>query len=127
MATIYNVTYSLVNGSITAFDPVPTDNQTANIIQAPLQLGFGANYLYQQAALSYISTTSLPTIFLAQAFSEAGIAGSSGALNTVPNIAQRFRYDWTMTRVSKGPLILLVTTCLLYAVLGLVAMALDCM
>ena len=120
-ATIYNVTYSLINGSIATFDPIESAPQIAEIIQAPLRIGFGSNYLYQQAALSQISVDSFPNL-LAQRFSEAGIAGSYGAFQPIANIVQRPRYDWTVTRVSKKPLILLVTICLLYTFLGLVIM-----
>ena len=123
-ATVFDVTFSFINGSITNFNATPSDDRTAGVIRAPLQAGFGANYLYQQATFSTISTGDLNEL-MAIAFSQAGIAGSAGVFVKGPNIRQRVRYDWTVTSVNKAALIFQATVCMLYAAVGLVLMILG--
>ena len=120
-ATIYDVSFSLVNGSIYSFNATQSDPQKAAIIRAPLQAGFGANYLYQQATFSTISRGALPDL-MANAFSQAGLAGSAGAFVYTPNTRQRIRYDQAVTSVNKAALIFQATVCMLYAAVGLVIM-----
>ena len=117
-AAVFDVTFSVVNGSINYFNATESDPQKAAIIRAPLQAGFGANWLYQQATFSTISSRALLDL-MADAFSQAGIAGSYGVFEPDYNILQRIRYDQTVTSVNKAALIFQATVCMLYAAVGL--------
>ena len=123
-ATIHDVSFSLINGDIVQFNATPSDPKKASIIRAPLQAGFGANYLYQQASLAAISTEPLIDL-MASAFSHAGLASSFGAFTYGVNAAQRGRYDLTVTKVNKAALIFQATVCILYAAIGVVIMVLG--
>ena len=120
-ASVYDVTYSLIDGNITQINKTLSDPRKAAVIRAPLQAGFGANYLYQQASFATISTRALLDL-MADAFSQAGIAGSYGVFEPDATALQRVRYDWTVTIVNKAALIFQVTVCMLYAAVGLVIM-----
>lgn len=118
-ATIYDVTYSLVNGSITFLEVAPSDPRKASIIQAPLQVGFGQYHLFLSAAVAVLSADPLSS--MSDAFSQTGMALASGAFLPDVNIVQRFRYDQVITQVAKGPFWFLVISCALSALLILVA------
>ena len=57
---------------------------------------------------------------MAQAFSQVGVALSSGAFNYTTNIAQRERFDLEATSVPKAPVWFLAVVCALYALMALV-------
>lgn len=117
-ATIYDVTYKLVNGSITFLNVTPSDPRKASIIQAPLQVGFGQYHLFLSAAVAMLSDDPLSR--MSDAFSQTGMALASGAFLPDVNIVQRFRYDQSVTQVAKGPFWFLVISCALSALLILV-------
>lgn len=57
-ATVYDATFSLINGSIAGFNATLSDPREASIIKAPLQVGLGQDSLYQQASLAVLSGNS---------------------------------------------------------------------
>lgn len=119
-ATIYDVTFSIVNGSFKQFNRSISTPQKANIMQAPLQVGFGQYHLYQAASLAVLVVNDPLTTTLGKAFSQTGMALASGVFDFDYNILQRFRWNKSVTRVPKAPLIYLVTVCLVYSVFGMV-------
>ena len=116
-ATIYDVTYSLYNGSFHFLNVVPSDPRKASIIQAPLQVGFGQYHLFLSAAVAVPSGDLLSS--MSDAFSQTGMALASGAFMRKVNNAQRFRYDQPVTQVAKGPFWFFVISCALCALLTL--------
>lgn len=118
-ATIHDVTYSLVSGSIKLLRTEMSDPRKASIIQAPLQVGFGQYHLFQSASAAVLSNDLLSS--MSKAFSQTGMALASGAFAYDVNYAQRFRYDQMITQVQKTPFWFLVISCLLYPILGFVA------
>ena len=119
-ATIYDVTFSIVNGSFKQFNHSISTPQKANIMQAPLQVGFGQYHLYQAASLAVLVLNDSLTTTMGKAFSQTGMALASGVFDFDYNILQRFRWDKSVTMVPKAPLIYLVIVCLVYSVLGMV-------
>lgn len=118
-ATIYDVTYSLVDGFIKFLHVAPSDPRKASIIQAPLQVGFGQYHLFLSAAFAVLNYD--PLSWMSDAFSQTGMALASGVFVHDVNQAQRFRYDQLVTQVAKGPFWFLVISCALTAMLILVA------
>ena len=123
-STVYNVTYSFINGSIHAFNATPAPARIASIIRAPLQVGYGRYNLYQSAIYGVlgISSESLES-YMARSFSQVAIALSSGAFNYTTNINQRQRWDILATTVPKAPVLFLATVCALYALFSLIIFA----
>ena len=118
-ATIYDVTFSIVNGSFKQFNHSISSPQKASIMQAPLQVGFGQYHLYQAASLAVLILNDSLTTTMGKAFSQTGMALASGVFDFDYNILQRFRWNKTVTRVPKAPLIYLVVVCLVYSVIGM--------
>lgn len=118
-ATIYDVTYSLVDGSIKFLHVAQSDPRKASIIQAPLQVGFGQYHLFLSAAAAVLSYD--PLSMMNDAFSQTGMALALGVFVHDVNQMQRFRYDQLVTQVAKGPFWFLVISCALSALLILVA------
>ena len=117
-ATIYDVQFSLINGSIASFNATPSDPRKANIAQAPLQIGFGQYALFQAATAAAIA--DLPFLeHMAVYMSQIGMAGASAAFTYGVNIQQRFRWDVAVTQVPYAPFWFIVVSCLLYAFCGI--------
>lgn len=119
-ATVYDVTFSIVNGSFVGFNPSVSSPQKANIIQAPLQVGFGQYHLYQAASIAVLANNDSVNDTMGKAFSQTGMALASGAFESDFNVQQRLRWNVSITKVPKAPLIFLVVVCLIYSVLGMV-------
>ena len=120
-ATIYDVTFTIINGSFwdKGFNISKSSPQKANIVQAPLQVGFGQYHLYQAASLAVLLSNESVAVSMAQAFSQTGMALASGAFDFDYNIYQRFRWTKSVTRVPKAPLFYLVVVCLVYSIFGM--------
>lgn len=119
-STVYDVTYSLVNGSIHVFNTTPADPRTAAIIKAPLQAGFGSYTLFEKAAMSVLFSEVTVTESMELAFSQTFLALAAGVYDHAPNLKQRLRADMTLTQLGKGPFLFLVVCMFLYAFVILV-------
>ena len=118
-ATIYDVTFSLINGSFAQFNATKSSPQKASIIQAPLQVGFGQYHLYQAASLAVLANNDSVASTMGEAFSQTAMALASGVFDIDTNLQQRFRWTVLVTKVHKAPFWYLVGVCLLYAVFGM--------
>jgi len=118
-ATIYDITFSLVNGSFYSFNATKSSPQKASIIKAPLQVGFGQYHLYQAASLAALATNDSIAHTMAKAFSQTGMALASGAFSLESTTKQRFRWTVNATKVPKAPFFYLVVVCLVYSVFGM--------
>ena len=119
-ATIYDVTFSIINGSFYQFNHSISSPQKASIVQAPLQVGFGQYHLYQAASLAVLANDDSVAQTMGKAFSQTGMALASGAFDFDHNIQQRFRWNRLVTKVPKAPFFYLVVVCLVYSVFGMV-------
>ena len=132
-STVFNVNYTLVNGSITSFDGAIASPRLAAIVRAPLQAGFGRYNIYQEAMLAvfnlarftYPDDPPLPhfTTSMSRAFSQVSIALSSGAFIYTTNIVQRGRWDIQITQVPKAAVWFLAVLCAGYALIVAVLFA----
>ena len=118
-ATIYDVTFSIINGSFSDFNTTKSSPQKASIIQAPLQVGFGLYHLYQSASLAVLATNESVSDTMAKAFSQTGMALASGAFILDNTTEQRYRWQVSVTKVPKAPFFYLVSVCLVYSVFGI--------
>ena len=123
-ATIYDVTFSIINGSFWDFNTSISSPQKASIVQAPLQVGFGQYHLYQAASLAVLANNDSVVETMGRALSQTGMALASGAFDFDNNIQQRFRWTVSVTKVPKAPFFYLVVVCLVYSVFGMVMTAL---
>ena len=123
-ATIYDVTFSIIDGSFEDFNTSISSPQKASIIQAPLQVGFGQYHLYQAASLAVLANYDSVAETMGKAFSQTGMALASGVFDFDHNIQQRFRWTVSVTKVPKAPFFYLVAVCLVYSVFGMVMTAL---
>ena len=119
-ATIYDVTFSIINGSFLDFNTSISSPQKASIVQAPLQVGFGQYHLYQSASMAVLANNDSVAESMGKAFSQTGMALASGVFDFDNNIQQRFRWNVSVTKVPKAPLFYLVVVCLVYSVFGMV-------
>ncbi|KAL8829144.1 MAG: hypothetical protein Q9170_006304 [Blastenia crenularia] len=118
-ATIYDVTYSLVNGSFYEFNATKSSPQKASIIKAPLQVGFGQYQLYLDASIAVLANNDSIPVTMGTAFSQTAMALASGVFDFDNNTMQRERYNANVTEVRKAPLIYLVVVCLVYSMFGM--------
>ena len=119
-ATIYDVTFSLINGSFANINTTQSTPQKASIVKAPMQVGFGQYHLYEAAALSAVATNASLADTMAKAFSQTAMALASGPFDLDNNIVQRSRWSVRVTQVPKAPFWYLVVVCLVYAMFGMV-------
>ena len=119
-ATIYDVTFSIINGSFNEFNTSISSPQKANIVQAPLQVGFGQYHLYQAASIAVLANNDSVAQTMGKAFSQTGMALASGVFDLDANIQQRFRWTMSVTKVPKAPFFYLVVVCLTYSIFGMV-------
>jgi len=118
-ATIYDVRFSLINGSFYGFDATKASPQKASIIKAPLQVGFGQYHLYEAAHIAALPHDISIADTMSTAFSQTGMALASGAFDPDVAALSRFRWTATVTKVRKAPFWFLVIVCLVYSVFGL--------
>lgn len=77
-ATIYDVSYSLVNGSFYLFNASKASSERASIIKAPPQVGFGQYQLYLDVSIAVPANNDSVAATMGQAFSQTGMALASG-------------------------------------------------
>lgn len=120
-ATIYDISFSLVNGSFFEFNATKASDQLASIIKAPLQVGFGQYHLYEAAYLAIIPKDKSINETMSTSFSQTGMALASGAFDfDVETASARLRWTVPTTVVYKAPFWFLVITCLVYSVFGFI-------
>ncbi|MCJ1332080.1 hypothetical protein MMC10_008772 [Thelotrema lepadinum] len=124
-STVYNVNYTLLDGSITSFETQIASPRLAAIVRAPLQVGFGRYNLYQETMLAVFKLVTpidpgdpplTPfTTSVSRTFSQVAIALSRGAFDYTTNIVQRERWDMQVTQVPKAAVWFLAVLCAAYA------------
>jgi hypothetical protein len=125
-STIYNVQYSMINGSITSFNATPSDPHKVSIIKAPIQVGFGRHSLFNAANLAMLNFDQNVSNVMADSFNQVGMALASRGFNNAPNVKERLRYNQLVTKVPKAALWFLVVVCFSYTALGLIIATMTC-
>ena len=121
--TVYDVTYSQVNGSITKLVSSPSNSTLGGIFREPLELGFGywlptLKNGMQLAALSSNASQQLLDIFV-PVFSRTAASFGAPATSSRQNIVDQTRSSFIAARVPKAPFYMTVVLGLLYALLGI--------
>ena len=120
--TVYDVTYSQVNGSITKLVGSPSNSTLGGIFREPLELGPGywqptLKNGMQLAALSSKTSQQMLDTFV-PGFSRIAASFGAPAMSSRQNIADQTRNSFISARVPKAPLYTTVILGLLYALLG---------
>lgn len=120
-ATVYDVEYSMVNGSITRFLYQPSNSSTTTIIQGSQQFTNLGDSLLQQAAsiAAYNNTAQGFADQVAIAYSRIALSVAAGAFTPQPAAEAQLRRDMLVARVPKAPLASLLVANLLLVVLGI--------
>lgn len=116
-SSLYNVEYSLVNGSVWKFDATLADPREAAIVKAPLQVGFGSYCLFEKASMSVLYTELTVMDGMELSLSQTLLALAAGVYGSYPSLEERWRYDITVTTIAKAPFYFLVICLLLYALI----------
>ncbi|KAK5677772.1 hypothetical protein LTS10_009655 [Elasticomyces elasticus] len=126
--TVYDVTYTWVNGSVHTFNATPASEDMGGLISAPFafQLGQAVPALSNLASKAGIQNTSID---LAESFagewSQAALAMSVGVLDPAPNAIEQVRNSTiAVARVPMIPLYLLLGFKAIYVV-AVIALAIG--
>jgi hypothetical protein len=122
--TIYDATYSQVNGTVTRVVGSVSNGTVGGIFSGPINAfagGFGKNQLENGMHIAAFSNTSqgLANAF-ATVFSQTTVGFAAGVMSPRPNTEEQTRNNLLIARVPKAPLYVLVLFDLIYAVLGIV-------
>lgn len=115
-STIYEATYTWVNGTVTSFNTSLANGTVGGIFSAGFAAGFGAAALQNIATIAGFSNSSdgLANITAAY-FSQNSLALSIGAMDLRPGILEQSRSLINLTRVPLVPFYMLIVLKLLYA------------
>lgn len=125
--TVYNLTYSWVNGSIVSSDLEPSDDDIAQLMREGIQ-SFNANdgtsffQLFYSTLLAFLQSSTSQQLAdnYAQQLERNMLALSGNIWEPLPNIEEQVRSNLLVARVPKAPLFILIVLCLLFVTLGLV-------
>lgn len=120
-ATIHDVEYSLVNGSITRFLYQPSNSSTTTIVQGTQRLTTLGDDLLRQAAsiAAYNNSAQGLADGIAIAYSRVALSVAAGAFTPQPAAEAQLRREILVARVPKAPLAFLLLANLLLVVLGI--------
>ena len=120
-STVYDLTYSWVDGSIREPALQTSNGTTARIFAAPLGHKFADTTLANAAILASLNDNSQDLARTwSTIFSQAGIALSAGVMSPHQNLLEQPRTSRLVARVPKAPLFTLVGLNLSYAVVGII-------
>lgn len=119
-ATVYDVEYSSVNGSISRFVYQPSNSSTTTIVRGTQQFTNLGNSLLQQAAsiAAYNNSAQGLADGIAIAYSRVALSVAAGAFTPQPAAEAQLRREILVARVPKVPLAFLLLANLLLVVLG---------
>lgn len=120
-ATVYDLEYSMVNGSITQLSYQPSNSSTTTIVQGTQQFTNLGDSLLRQAAsvAAYNNTAQGLADDIALAYSRVALSVAAGTFTPQPASEAQLRRDILVARVPKLPLALLLLANLLLVVLGI--------
>lgn len=124
--TVYEVTYSNINGTIKALSVTPANVSLGGIIAAPTNEHFGqADFEIATRQSSFSANSQDLADAWASLYSQIALGLSAGVMSPRTNIQEQFRTSILVARVPKLPLFVLIGLNLLYALLGIL-LALYC-
>ncbi len=121
-STVYDVTYSSVNGTITHWTTSPSNNSNTMIVQGTQRLTTVGNpNLIQAATVAGLSDSAQEVANqFALAYSQTALAVSTGAFEPRAASASQVRETILVARVPKAPLFALVLANLMLVLLGII-------
>jgi hypothetical protein len=122
--TVYEATYTWINGSFNNFTSLtPSNNTLSNVLNGPLQnnLTFGLSLLQTSALTSVLSNTSQELAdYMAFAYSQTALGLASGVFSPQINILEQNRQQLTVARVPYAPFYALIGLNSLFGIIGAV-------
>jgi len=121
-ATVYDLEYTSVNGTVTRFLTKLSNSSTTNIVQGSQQYTkIGEPTLLQAASIAGLGDTAQYVADeFALSYSQAALGVASPAFDPKPAIESQLRENLLVASVPKAPLACLVLANLLLAVLGII-------
>jgi len=119
--TVYDATYSQVNGSITKLVVSPSNDTVGGILSQPLNIAPG---YWEPTLRNVVRGASLSTTYqqfldpITSAFSEIAATFATGGMSPRDNVEDQTRNTFKVARVPKAPLYTIVILGFLYALLG---------
>ena len=125
-ATVYDMEYSNVNGSVTRWVRSQSNSSVANILQSvQAQTPIADIYLQQAASLAMFSNTSAELAeSFAQAYGRIAMSMATGAFQSTPGLEAQKRSSIIAARIPFAPLFALIVANLLLVILGVILTAL---
>ncbi|KAI9765133.1 MAG: hypothetical protein M1840_007840 [Geoglossum simile] len=121
--TIYDATYSQVNGSVARIVGPPSNGTIGGIFSAPLNQDSGYGTPHLQAGVRFAAVSKTPREFettVADVFSQTAAGFASASLDPRLNHQEQLRHNLLIARVPKAPLFTLVVLNLIYALMGII-------
>jgi hypothetical protein len=119
-ATVYNVTYTRVNGTFTLIDVAQSNSMMGGMALQPLLWRYEIDKWSESLRMAVFSQTSQD---LADQFaitvSQTGISLISGQLSPRLNSEEQIRQNILVSRVPKAPLFTQIVFCFLYLLFGI--------
>jgi hypothetical protein len=119
-ATVYDIQYNSINGTVTRFVATASNDSTTNIWQGAIAYtGLGSPQLQQAASLAALSSSAQELADkIALAYSRIALAIGAEAVVPTPALAAQERSSSLVARIPAAPLFTLVAANLLIAALG---------
>lgn len=116
-STVYEATYTWVNGTVTSFNTSLANGTVGGIFSAGFAAGFGLAAMENIATLAGFNNASDGLVNVTAAhFSQNSLALSIGAMDSRPNTLEQSRSVLNLTRVPLVPFYILIALKLFYAV-----------
>lgn len=121
-ATVYDIQYNSVNGTVTKFIATPSNDSTVNIWQGSMAFPLlGSPQLQQAASLAALSSSAQELADkIAFAYSKLALAMGAEAVTPTPALAAQERSSSLVARVPAAPLFTLVVANLLFVAIGVI-------
>lgn len=122
-ATVYDVEYTVVNRTVTRFETTLSNLSVANILQGTQHYTeVGSPFVIQASSVAVETSNSSQEVAdkFAIAYSQAALALAAGATVPSPAVEAQRRREILVARVPKAPLIVLLVSCLLIVLLGVI-------
>ena len=115
-ATVFDVSYTWINGSVASFNTTAANSTVGGIFSAAFAAGLASLPLQNAAVLAGLSATSVDLAeTTANYFSQSALALAIAAIAPRVNFLQQSRFTSTLTRVPKVPFYVLIGLKFFYA------------
>jgi hypothetical protein len=119
--TIYDITYTYIDGRVTSFIPTLSNASIASLFQGPYNHKLSDSAFLNMATIASLSNTSSELVNVwANLYSQTTLALSAGVMSPRSNLMQQVRDQRLVALVPKAPLFALVSLNMLYVLIGVV-------